>query len=63
MRKFLFATLEMETPSTVKSSTSKKPVYAGNVETTGGAWTDVREATKVQDHRTYTLSCLTSDVV
>jgi len=49
---FLLATLEMETPSTPKSSTSKKPVYVGNVETTGDTWTDVREATKVQDHST-----------
>lgn len=63
MRKFLFATLEMETPSTPKPPTSKKPVHAGNVETTGDAWTNVREATKVQDHRTFTFSCLTSDVV
>jgi len=36
----------METPSTPKSTAPKKPVYAGNVETSGDTWTDVREATK-----------------
>lgn len=40
-------TQEMETPSAPKSTNPKKPVYVGNVETTGDSWTDVREATKV----------------
>jgi len=36
----------METPSTPKSTAPKKPVYVGNIETSGDTWTDVREATK-----------------
>ena len=63
MGNFLLATLEMETPSSPKSSTSNKPVYVGNVETTGDTWTDVREATKVWDHSTSTPSYLMSGVV
>ena len=43
-----FVTLEMETPSTPKPVTPKKPVHVGNVETSGDAWTDVREATKAR---------------
>jgi len=37
---------QMETPSTPKSTTAKKPVYVGNVESSGDTWTDIREATK-----------------
>jgi len=40
----------METPSTPKSATPKKPVYVGSVETSGDAWADIREATKVDLH-------------
>ncbi|KAF9643281.1 hypothetical protein BDM02DRAFT_3104620 [Thelephora ganbajun] len=36
----------METPSTPKSATPKKLVYAENVETSGDTWTDIHEATK-----------------
>jgi len=44
-------TLEMETPSTPKSAaTPKKPVYAGNVETSGDTWTDIHEAAQVRLH-------------
>ena len=45
----------METPSTPKSTTPKKPVYVGSVESSGDTWTDVREAAKVPIHN---LLCL-----
>lgn len=51
MGKCPLTTLEMETPSTPKPTTPKKPVYVGNVETTGDPWTDAREATKVRSRR------------
>jgi len=44
--KLPFVTQEMETPSTPKSASPKKPVYVGNIETSGDTWTDIREATK-----------------
>lgn len=50
----------METPSTPKPTAPKKPVYAGNVETSGDTWTDVREATKVHTRCEIRISCLTS---
>lgn len=57
----MVVTLPMETPSTPKPPASKKPVYVGNVETTGDKWTDVREATKVvSTPTTVAVSYLTS---
>ena len=46
----MFARYSMETPSTPKSTAPTKPVYVGNIETSGDTWTDVREATKVHTH-------------
>lgn len=57
-KRLLVIPLEMETPSTPKSVTPKKPVYTGNVETSGDTWTDIREATKVLAPRAV-MSCLT----
>jgi len=45
-----FTPYSMETPSTPKPTAPKKPVYVGNIETSGDTWTDVREATKVHPH-------------
>jgi len=36
----------METPSTPKADSSKKPIFVGKVETTGDYWSDLKEAFK-----------------